>query len=83
MIKTVDTDIVVAAVALFSAFDLTELWIESRSGKNWVYYPVHAIYNSLGQEKYKELFFSCICWMQPNIVVLCKLQEKKCVAQMA
>ena len=55
MIKTVDTDVVVLAVALFPELNLNELWIDFGSGQNQSYFPVHAICNSLGAEKSKVL----------------------------
>ena len=57
IIKTVDTDVVVLAVVLFSELNFNELWIEFRSQRNQVYYTVYAIYNSLGTEKPKGLWF--------------------------
>ena len=55
MIKMVDTDVVVLAVALFSELKLNKLWIDFGSGQNQSYFPVHAISNSLGAEKSKVL----------------------------
>ena len=57
MIKTVDTDVVVLAVALFAELNIKELWIDFGSGQNQAYYPIHTIYNSLGPEKSKGLLF--------------------------
>ena len=58
MIKTVDTNVVALAVALFPKESLNELWIDFGSGQNQPYFPVHAICNSLGAEKSKgPLFF--------------------------
>ena len=39
-IRTVDTDVVVIAIALFSRLNLKELWIELGTGNNKVFYPV-------------------------------------------
>ena len=57
MIKTVDTDVVILAVALFPQLNLNELWIDFGSSQNQSYFPVHAICNSLGAEKSKGLLF--------------------------
>ena len=57
MIKTVDTDVVVLAVALFAGLNVKELWIDFGSGQNQAYYPIHTIYNSLRPEKSKGLLF--------------------------
>ena len=40
MIKTVDTDVVVLAVALFSELNDNKLWIDFGSGQNQSYFPV-------------------------------------------
>ena len=41
-IRTVDTDVVVIAVALFNALTVDELWVEFGVGKNKRWLPVHA-----------------------------------------
>ena len=56
-IRTVNTDVVVIAIALFSKLSLKELWIEFGTGNNKVFYPVHVICNNLGNEKCKALLF--------------------------
>ena len=40
-LRTVDTDVVLIAIALFSRLNPNELWIELGSGKNKVFYPIH------------------------------------------
>ena len=57
MIKTVDIDVVILAVALFPQLNLNKLWIDFGSSQNQSYFPVHAICNSLGAEKSKGLLF--------------------------
>ena len=57
MIKTVDTDVIVLAVALFSELNLQELWIDFRSGQTQTYYAIHEICNSLGEESAKAMLF--------------------------
>lgn len=50
MIRTVDTDVVVLAVASFGQIDeLDELWISLGTGKHHQYVPVHEIVNVLGK----------------------------------
>ena len=55
--RTVDTDVVVIAIALFSRLNSNKLWIEFGTGNNKVFYPVHLICNNLGSEKCKALLF--------------------------
>ena len=40
-LKTVDIDVVVIAIALFSRINLNKLWIEFGSGENKVFYSIH------------------------------------------
>ena len=68
-IRTVDTDVVLIAIALFSRLNLNELWIEFDTGNSKVFYPVHLICNNLGSKKSKALlFFSCIYWMRLSVL---------------
>ena len=48
---TVDSDIVVLAVAFFAQLDLSELWIGFGAGKHCRDIPVHRIHSKLGQSK--------------------------------
>ena len=57
LIKTVDSDVVVIAVALFFELEVSYLWIEYGTGKNKRYLPVHEIANSLGKSRSKALLF--------------------------
>lgn len=50
-IRTVDSDIVVLAIAFFQQLDLTELWIGFGSGKYYRDIPVHSIQSQLGPSK--------------------------------
>ena len=50
MIRTVDTDIVVIAIALYDGFDLDELWIEFGTGINQRWLPIHEYSLNLGKE---------------------------------
>ena len=53
--RSVDTDVVVIAIALYSILNLNEIWIEFDIGNNKVFYPVHLICNNLGSKKCKAL----------------------------
>lgn len=57
MIRTVDTDVLVIAIAMFSNLDLSELWLLFGIGKNQKVIPVHSIYSGLGEAKSKSLPF--------------------------
>lgn len=48
MIRTVDTDVVVLAIALCLPIHASELWISFGVGDNFKYIPVHTIAGSLG-----------------------------------
>lgn len=55
MLRTVDTDVVVLAIATFHDLALSELWIAFGVGKHLRYVPVHVIASSIGQQKSKAL----------------------------
>ena len=55
MVRTVDTDVVVIAVAKFQYLSLSELWIEFGVGKHLKYLPAHDISCSIGEEKSQAL----------------------------
>ena len=50
MIKTVDTDVVIIALALFSELNLEELWIEFGIGKDRRWLPIHKYATELGEQ---------------------------------
>ena len=54
-IRTVDTDVLVLAVAAFQFLQLQELWIAFGTKHNLKYIPVHSIAETLGDEKSKAL----------------------------
>jgi len=58
MIRTVDTDVVVIAVAKFLQIGLEELWVAFGTGKNYRHIEVHQIVSRIGGEKSKALAFS-------------------------
>lgn len=51
LVRTVDTDVVVLAVATVQSLENVELWILFGSGKDLRYIPVHEISVSLGPQK--------------------------------
>ena len=55
MVRTVDTDVVVIAIAKFQYFSLSELWIEFGVGKHLKYLPAHDISRSIGEGKSQAL----------------------------
>ena len=55
MVRTVDVDVVVIAVAKFQYLSSSELWIEFGVGKHLTYLPAHDIYRSIGEEKSQAL----------------------------
>jgi len=57
MIRTVDTDVVVLAIACLQKLDLEELWIAFGVGKHLRYLPIHNIRQVLTQEQCEGLPF--------------------------
>lgn len=57
LVRTVDTDVVVIAIALVGRMNVDELWIAFGSGKSFRYLAVHEIANSLGPERSSALPF--------------------------
>ena len=55
LLRTVDTDVVVIAIAVSQTLSTLELWIAFGVGKNLRFLPVHEIASSLGPEKSKAL----------------------------
>jgi hypothetical protein len=51
LVRTVDTDVVVLAVAAVQELGLIEIWIAFGTGKDFRYVPVHEIAASLGPRK--------------------------------
>ena len=50
-IRTVDTDVVVIAVAAFKVFSPQELWVAFATGSNFRFIAVHKIVDAMGPEK--------------------------------
>lgn len=57
LIRSVDTDVVVLAIATFHALSVDELWIAFGVKKHYRFIAVHTIANRLGREKAKALPF--------------------------
>lgn len=60
MIRTVDTDVVVLAMAHFEKITVDKLWISFGTGKAYRLIPAHDTARSFGQEKAALLFFHAI-----------------------
>ena len=56
-IRTVDTDVVVIAVAYIHRLPIEELWITFGTGKHYRIIPAHALASALGPEKSRGLLF--------------------------
>ena len=57
MIRTVDTDVVVIALGMFSSLNLSELWISFGTGKNQRLLSIHSISDAIGATKCNGLPF--------------------------
>ena len=57
IIKTVDTDVVIIALAPFSELNLEELWIAFRTGKDRHWLPIHKYATKLGEQTCSGLLF--------------------------
>ena len=55
MLRTVDTDVLVIAIAAFHELALSELWIAFGVGKHFRFVPVDEIASSMGQQKSRAL----------------------------
>ena len=57
MLRTIDTDVLVIAIAAFHELALSELWIAFGIGKHFCFVPVciHEIASSMGQQKSRAL----------------------------
>jgi hypothetical protein len=51
MIRTVDTDVVVLALACFHCLHMTELWIAFRTSNNLRCIPIHLLVTSLSPDR--------------------------------
>ena len=51
MIRTVDIDVLLIAIALFSCLGLKQFWLDFRVGKNREYYSIHDLFSRLGEKK--------------------------------
>lgn len=55
LLRTVDTDVVVLAVAATAKIDIQELWVAFGTGQHFRYIPAHKIAASLGPDKSQAL----------------------------
>jgi len=51
MIRTVDSDVLVLAIAAVQQLKIDELWVAFASGKSFRYLPAHEMADALGPEK--------------------------------
>ena len=58
-IRTVDTDVLVLAISAFYQLEdmVEKLWVDFGAGKNRSFFPVHEIYNDIGESKARGLPF--------------------------
>ena len=54
-IRTVDTDVIVLAMAHFNQLDLTELWVGLGTGKHFREIPIHVMCEQLGPRRCQSL----------------------------
>ena len=57
LVRTVDTDVVVLAIALKRKLELKELWVAFGVGKHMRYLPIHKITSSLTEQQCEGLPF--------------------------
>ena len=63
-IRTVDTDVVILAITMFSQINPDELWLAFGSKLHFRYIPIHEVVRGLDPVMCKTLpVFSCIYWM--------------------
>lgn len=55
MIRTVDSDVLVLAIAAVQHLRIKELWVAFATGKNIRYLPAHEMATALGPEKSRPL----------------------------
>ena len=64
MVRTVDTDVVIIAIAHFLDIGLQELWIAFGTGKNFRYVQIQKIVATLGPEKSVAISYSGLSYGQ-------------------
>ena len=70
MIRTVDSDVLVLAIAAVNEAHIDELWVAFATGKSFRYLPAHEIALSLGPRKSNALLFSAdVTQFHPLLVV--------------
>ena len=63
LIRTVDTDVVILAIAFTKKLEVEELWVAFGVGKHLRYLPIHKIASSLSTQQREGLpFFHAFTW---------------------
>lgn len=75
MIRTVDTDVVVIAIALRDRLLVNEVWLAFKVGKNFRYIPVHDIVAKLNTMQW-ALVLLCVYGMRHRLFFLWSCQER-------
>ena len=64
-VRTVDTDILVLAIATTQKLSVTELWVAFRTGKNFRYFAAHEMSIDLGPDRcYSNAHVPCSYWLR-------------------
>ena len=74
LIRTVDTDVVVLAIAYAKQLELQELWIAFGVGNHFRYLPIHKITTSLTQQQCEALPFFIL---SQGVILFHTLREKE------
>ena len=56
-IRTVDTDVLIMSIGLFSNIGAEELWVDFGAGKDRRFFAVHEIHRKIGERRAKALLF--------------------------
>ena len=57
LLRSVDTDVIIVAVALFHELNVDHLWVAHGSGRHFKYIPIHQIANAMGPSAGVALLF--------------------------
>ena len=74
LIRTVDTDVVILAIAYARKLELQELWIAFGVGNHFRYLPIHKITTSLTQQQCEALPFFML---SQGVILFHTLREKE------
>ena len=75
-IKTVNTDVLIIAIALTLHLELKEIWIGSGNGLHRINIPIHAIYQQLGHDRSTGFTFSYAFTEGDQVSVFVKSKNK-------